>query len=226
MTIANRIGNVIIKGLMHISCKLDVKELQNVPKNGPMILLANHISFMEAPILYLFMQPRRTIALGKIELWNSLATRTLMNWWECIPVRRGEIDIKSIKECFSVLDKGDFLCIAPEGTRSPQGILNRGQAGTSFIAIKQKVPMLPVVHIGLENFSKNIKRLKRTPVKIRVGKPFTLILEKKRFNSDERQEITDEIMRRMALLLPVENQGYYADTLHLPWKYTEEQDLV
>jgi 1-acyl-sn-glycerol-3-phosphate acyltransferase len=226
MTLANRIGNVIIKGLLHISCKLDIKELQKIPEKGPMIILANHISFMEAPILYLFMQPRRTIALGKIELWESSASRTLMNWWECIPVRRGEIDMKSIKECFSVLDKGDILCIAPEGTRSPEGTLNRGQAGTSFIAIKKQVPMLPVIHIGLENFSKNIKRLKRTPVKIRVGKPFTLILEKKRFNSDERQEITDEIMRRMAVLLPVENQGYYADTLKLPWKYTKEQDLV
>ncbi|NQT58979.1 MAG: 1-acyl-sn-glycerol-3-phosphate acyltransferase [Bacteroidetes bacterium] len=226
MTLANRIGNVIIKGLMHISCKLDVKELQKVPKNGPIIIMANHVSFMEAPILYLFMQPRRTIALGKTELWESAVTRTLMNWWECIPVKRGEIDMKSIKECFAVLDKGDFLCIAPEGTRSPKGTLNRGQAGTSFIAIKQQVPMLPVVHIGLENFSKNIKKLKRTPVKICVGKPFTLILGKKRFNSEERQDITDEMMRRMAALLPVENQGFYADTMHLPWKYTQEQDTV
>lgn len=226
MTLANRVGNVLIKVFLRIACKLDIKELQKVPESGPMIILANHISTMEAPILYLFMRPRRTIALGKAELWESAATRTLMNWWECIPVRRGEIDMKSIKECFSVLDKGDFLCIAPEGTRSSKGTLNRGQAGTSFIAIKKQVPMLPVVHIGLENFSKNIKRLKRTPVKIRVGKPFTLILEKNRYNSEERQEITDEIMRRMAVLLPVKNQGYYADTLTLPWKYTTEQDSV
>ncbi len=226
MTLANRIGNILIKGLMHIACKLDIKELEKVPQKGPMIIIANHISFMEAPILYLFMRPRRTIALGKAELWDSVVTRTLMNWWECIPVRRGEIDMKSIKECFSVLEKGDFLCIAPEGTRSSKGTLNQGQAGTSFIAIKQLVPMLPVVHIGLENFSKNIKRLKRTPVKIRVGKPFTLILEKKRFNSDERQEITDEIMRRIAVLLPKVNQGYYADSMHLPWKYTKEQEFV
>ncbi len=86
--------------------------------------------------------------------------------------------------------------------------------------------MLPVVHMGLENFSKNIKRLKRTPVKIRVGRPFTLILEKKRFNGAERQEITDEIMRRLAVLLPVEKQGYYAETMHLPWKYTKELESV
>lgn len=222
MTLANRIGNFLIKGLLHIGCKLDTAELNKLPAKGPMIIITNHISFLEAPILYLFMQPRRTIALGKTELWESFATRTLMNWWECIPVKRGEADRKALKECFAVLDKGDFLCIAPEGTRSPEGTLQRGHAGTSFIAIKKQVPILPVVHIGIENFPKNIKKLKRTPVSIRTGKPFILTLEKQRLNAVERQDITDEMMRRMAVLLPKKNQGYYADKIDLPWKYTRE----
>ena len=214
--------NALFRTLLRITCRLDISELKRVPAEGPMIIIVNHVSSIEGPLLYTFMRPRRTIALGKIELWEKLFTRKLMQWWEVIPVHRGETDMQAMKQCFEVLDKGDFLCIAPEGTRSNKAKLLQAKSGTSFIALKKRVPILPIAHYGIEDFSKNIRRLKRTPVIVRVGKPFELVLEKNRYTAEERQEMTDEMMRRIACMLPEQYRGYYTDSMDSPFIYTRE----
>lgn len=224
MNILTGLVNATFRTLLRITCKLDISELKKVPAHGPMIIIVNHVSNIEGPLLYTFMRPRRTIALGKVELWERLFTRKLMQWWEVIPVNRGETDMQAMKQCFDVLDKGDFLCIAPEGTRSNKAKLLQAKSGTSFIALKKRVPILPIAHYGLEDFSRNIKRLKRTPVIVRVGKPFELVLEKNRYTSDERQVMVDEMMRRIACMLPEQYRGYYSDSIDDPFVFTREVD--
>lgn len=224
MTLMNRLTNALLKTAIRILCKVDDSELKKVPQKGPMIIIANHISFYEAPIIYLYLRPRRTIALAKKELWDSFATRKLMEWWESIPINRGSMDREALRKSFQVLDDGDFFCIAPEGTRSRTGQIQRGKEGTAFIATKKDAPILPVAHFGIENFTKNIKRLRRTPVTFKVGKPF-VITEKRRFSAQERQQISDEMMRRLASLLPEHMQGYYKDSIHDEYRFTREVDM-
>lgn len=226
MTLANSITNSILMGFLKLTCKLDLNEFSKIPASGPMIIVANHVSMVEAPLLYLGMRPRRTIAMGKAELWNHFFTRKLMQWWECIPIHRGEADMKALRSCFSVLDSGDFLCIAPEGTRSKQGTLQRGKAGTTLIACRKQVPLIPVAHQGFEHFSSHIKRLKRTPIKLSVGNPFIIHAPNGKISSEQRQLITDEIMRRIAQLLPEYNRGYYKSFMEDPFIYTQDCETI
>jgi len=221
MTLMNRIMNSLLKLGIRLLFKVDDSELKQIPQSGPMIIIANHITFYEAPIYYLFLRPRRTIALAKKELWNSFVTRKLMEWWETIPVVRGAMDREAMRKSFQVLDEGNFFCVAPEGTRSRSGKLKQGKAGTAFIAIKKPVPILPIAHYGIQQFSRNIRRLRRTRFVFRVGQPF-VIKESRRFSSEERQQITDEMMRRLAQLLPEDMRGYYADSMDEPFICTEE----
>jgi 1-acyl-sn-glycerol-3-phosphate acyltransferase len=225
MTIANRITNAVLRGIFSLTCKIDRSQFDPVPENGPFILVINHLSALEAPLLYLFLRPRRTIALAKKELWGNAFTRKIMQWWECIPLDRDGMDRQALNEGFRVLKNSDILCIAPEGTRSPDNMLIEGKAGTSFIASKSGVPILPIANWGIEDFTKNIKRLRRTRVHFKVGTPFVIKTDKKRFSAEERQQITDEMMIRIAELLPESYRGFYAERIGEPRQFTADVSL-
>ena len=88
-----------------------------------------------------------------------------------------------------------------------------------MIGLHSGVPIVPVVHWGVEDFSKNIKHLKRTDFHIRVGKPFTLDANGEKVNSRIRQEMVDEIMYQIANLMPEKYRGKYALSAIPPMKY-------
>ena len=144
--------NSFIKFLLITSCKIDKSELANLPEKGPYIIVVNHINFLEGPLLYIFFRPRRTIAIAKAELWKSRMGAFLMNLWEVIPIQRGRTDFKGMKMAMDVLKQGDFLCLAPEGTRSGDGRLQKGKGGVLLFAQKSGVPIIPIAHYGGESF--------------------------------------------------------------------------
>jgi 1-acyl-sn-glycerol-3-phosphate acyltransferase len=191
-------------------CKIEKPDMHAVPHDGPMILAVNHINSLEVPLLLAFLQPRRMVTLAKIETWDNKLMGWLFDLWGSIPVRRGEVDLGAVRRCLGALDSGKILVIAPEGTRSYDGKLLRGQPGISLIALHAGVPILPVVHWGGEDFLRNIKRLKRTHFKLRVGRPFTLDAGGERVDGIVRQAMVDEIMYQIASLLPEKNRGLYA----------------
>jgi len=111
-----------------------------------------------------------------------------------------------------------MLGIAPEGTRSRTGVLGRGKAGVAVLAHRAGVPIWPVAHWGGEDFWRNLKRFRRTPVSVRVGPPF-LIEPLGSMTKTVRQEVADEIMGRIALLMPEKYRGPYAETCALSPKH-------
>ncbi len=210
MSLKQDLVNGFIKVLLRIFCKIDTSELDTLPAKGPYILATNHINFLEAPILYIFMRPRRTIAMAKKELWDKKFTAFLMNLWEVLPINRGGVDIQGMKNCIKVLEDGDFLCLAPEGTRNKTGRLLSGKAGVIMFAQKGNAPIIPLAHWGGEDIVKNIKRFRRTPITIRVGEPVNIsIPEGVKSDSKVRQQIADEVMIEIARLMPEKYHGAY-----------------
>jgi 1-acyl-sn-glycerol-3-phosphate acyltransferase len=108
-----------------------------------------------------------------------------------------------------VLNDGNILAVAPEGTRSWNGRLLRAQPGITLIALHSGAPILPLAHWGGENFSDNLKKFKRTDFHIRVGQLFYLDTRGEKMNRETRQTIADEIMYQIAVLMPLEYQGAY-----------------
>lgn len=210
MSILHNLVNRMLKGILRLTCRIDFPNIESIPKQGPLLIVTNHVSALEGPLLYLFMRPRNTIALAKKELWDHAVTRRLMQWWECIPVNRDNLDRQALSSCFEVLDRADILCIAAEGTRSKDGTLQQGKPGSGFIAWKKQVSILPISHSGLENFGRNIKRLRRTPVTVRIGRPFKVCIDSGRLSPDQRQRIADEMMMRIAENMPQRLRGFYA----------------
>jgi len=206
-----KIVNKIIKSLIWTACKVDDSDLENLPLEGPYILAGNHINFLEVPLLYMALQPRPIIAMAKEELFKAPGLRGLMKAWKVIPVKRGAADIGAMRKALEALKEGAFFSLAPEGTRSRDGKLLKGRPGAVVIAEKSNVPIYPVVHWVGEKLSYNLKRFKRTPITIKVGKPFVIDLGEEKMNQGTRKKLADELMYQIAENLPSEYRGYYED---------------
>jgi 1-acyl-sn-glycerol-3-phosphate acyltransferase len=211
MTVLGRLADRLICILVRVLCKVDGEQVDKVPAHGPLILIANHVNFLEAPVLHCRLRPRQVIGLAKAEAWDNPLLGWLFDQWEAIPIQRGEPDIGALRRALRVLRDGGILVVAPEGTRSRHGRLQRGRSGAVTIALKSGAPLLPLAFYGGEAIGHNIRRLRRTPFHIIVGEPFHVKVGGKRVSRDVRQRIADEIMYQLAALLPPAYRGEYAD---------------
>jgi len=219
-SVFERFVNRILYLVIRIVFRLDDRDLEKLPKKGPGILVSNHTSNLEGPIYYILIQPREATGLAKRELWQNPVTRFFMQVWQLIPVIRGRPDPKAISRAMKALDRGMFLGVAPEGTRSPGGELQRGFPGAALLATAKQVPIYPMVTWGMTELSRNIRRFRRTTITLRVGAPFLLLKpEGRRPSLEQLREMTDEMMFQIARLLPERYRGYYSDLSQMRTKY-------
>lgn len=211
MKLSERMINSLLRTFFRLFFRIDRSELAKVPQAGPLLMMVNHTSNLEGPMLYAFLQPRPLHALAKQELWEQKFMAYLMNMWKSIPVDRQNMGRSTMDACFKVLEDRHILAIAPEGTRSKDGNLQEGKGGVAFIAHKKDVPMIPVAVMGFPSFSRNIKRLRRTVITIKVGEVFEIVQKGGRIDADTRQALADEIMMRLAIMMPNEMRGHYKD---------------
>ena len=132
-------------------------------------------------------------------------------------VKDGEVDFEAFRKAEDALKQNKMIIVAPEGTRSKHGRLNKGYPGIVLLAIRTGVPILPVAFFGNENVK--IKLAKRTPMSIKVGKPFLIDTKGQALSKEIRNQITDEIMYEIARLMPEQNRGVYSDFSNAKQEY-------
>lgn len=224
MKTSEKIVNTVIKTLVRTVCRIDASELEQVPAEGPLIIATNHVTFLEAPVVYTHLMPRPLTAFSKTETWDNPFLGWLFDLWEIIPLKRGEADLGALRKGMQALDEGMILTIAPEGTRSYTGILAEGHPGVVMVALRSESPILPVATFGHEDLGQNLKRLRRTDFNIRVGRPFRLKKPEGKITREIRRKMTDEIMYQIAALLPEPYRGVYADASKASTTYLEFLD--
>jgi len=213
-----------IKRLTHLLCRVDDVQLAQVPIRGPLVLVSNHINFLDVPLLYTHLQPRPMTVLAKIETWDNPFLGFLFTLYGAIPLRRGEADTTALRQGLDALEAGYILGVAPEGTRSGDGHLQRGYPGVVTIALRSGAPVLPMACYGSESFSRNVTRLRRTDFHVVVGHPFYLNGDGIKVTRPIRQQMVDEIMYQLAALLPPGYRGYYSDLEHATEKFLRFSD--
>jgi 1-acyl-sn-glycerol-3-phosphate acyltransferase len=221
MSLTTTLVNRSVKGITRILCKVDDQQVARIPAQGPLILVTNHINFLEVPLVYTHLLPRSVTGFAKSETWDNPALRPLFNLWQAIPLHRGEADLQAMRAALKVLQNGSLLAITPEGTRSGDGRLKRGHPGVVMVAQMSNAPLLPLVYYGGEQFYHNIRRLQRTDFHIVVGRPLRLKIAGIKLSRAVRQQITDEIMYQLAALLPPLYRGVYADLDNATQEYLE-----
>jgi 1-acyl-sn-glycerol-3-phosphate acyltransferase len=211
MPLAKGVVTTTIRGLVRILCRVDDAQLARVPDQGPLILVSNHISFLEIPVLYTHLQPRPLTGFAKAETWDNPFLGALGNLWGAIPLRRGEADLAALRRGLSALEAGQIVGVAPEGTRSGDGRLQSGHSGVVLLALRSGAPLLPMAYYGGEKLKQNLRRLSRTDFHIAVGRPFYVDAQGVRVTREVRQHMADEIMYQLAALLPAAYRGHYSD---------------
>jgi len=191
-------------------------ELDEIPREGPVILAANHISNADAVILGAWLTKslgRRIHWLGKKEMFEWPVVGYVARNGGIHPVDRGAADVDAFRTAERVLREGHILMIFPEGTRSPTGELQKPKDGLAMLALRTGAPIVP---IGVSNTDRVWPKGKLLPrpgrhATMRIGRPFRLAdelpegLDRKRAKA----AATDLIMRRIAALLDPRHRGPY-----------------
>ncbi len=211
MTLRQTLVGITLRGISRVLLRLDIDQLARVPKAGPLILVANHVNFLDVPVVFTRLLPRPVTGFAKIETWDNPFKAFLFSTWDAIPIRRGEADMRAMRAGLDALNAGKILAIAPEGTRSSNGRLAHGHPGVAMLALMSGAPLLPLVYYGHEQFNTHIRRLRRCEFHVRVGEPFHLSANGVKVTREIRQQMADEIMGQLAALLPPEYHGVYAD---------------
>ncbi len=191
--------------------RVQVIGMERLPRTGPVILAINHVNTIDGLLMRAIL-PRDIVGWAKAELWGNPLIRLAAQSLNTIPLRRGEMDLQSVRMALSVLANGGLLGIAPEGTRSWHGRLQRAHPG--LIHLAQHAPQTwiqPLAIYGQESVKSHILRLRRTPVTVVFGQGFQIRVPAGAAARQSRQQAVDEVMAQIAALLPPQYRGVYSD---------------
>ncbi len=225
-----------VRLLFRIFFKLEIEGQEHLPPGGPLIVIGNHFSIYEAPLLLIFLPyGDRLTWLAATELQKSVILKYLIRLYNIIPIWRGQPDRAALHRALEWLAAGNLVGIMPEGgvdesmrhlttagvqlglRDGPNSRLNAQlitpRPGAAYLAVRSGAPILPTAFLGTENIAANLRRLRRTPVRMIIGPVFGPLIIDPTLPKTERRERLDEMghemMRHMAALLPPENRGPY-----------------
>ncbi|MCL4488577.1 MAG: 1-acyl-sn-glycerol-3-phosphate acyltransferase [Chloroflexi bacterium] len=205
-------GNAFLRAAFKILLRVDVRGLENVPRDGPLIVAITHSSFLD-PLLAGAYTPREVIPMAKAEVFSWPVIGLIVRSYGAFPVRRGEVDVSAFKSALRILEGGYALVIAPEGHRSESGTLQRGREGAIMLSLRTGAPILPVAVWGGKGFWENLSHLRRTPMRFYVGEPVIPELLGAKPTRERMAQMSDELMIRAAEMMPPEMRGYYAERM-------------
>jgi 1-acyl-sn-glycerol-3-phosphate acyltransferase len=195
----------MILACLRLVAKIEVEGLEHLPSSGAFILAGNHLSLIDAPLMGALLT-RRTVLIAS-ERWETMPLiHRALDFGNTIYMRRGEGDREALNRSLAVLRAGGALGLAPEGRISTSGLAT-GHTGVAYLALEARVPVIPFVVYGQERISKNLKRLKRTHIHVRIG-PLINLPPGERTGAKLQQD-TQEVMKTLAAMLPTSYRGIY-----------------
>ncbi len=206
----------VLKGLIHFlfatTADFEIIGKENLPSEGPLLMVANHFSFLD-PLAMIRIAPWRIEFLGGTQTPNAPTwTEWLRNLWGFIPVYRGTVSRETFIASENILSQKGVLAIFPEGGNWAN-VLRPARPGVAFLAVRTGVPIIPVGLDGLETFFARLKKGKRARITARIGKqigPFNLDI-RGRENRGKLDDLGHDIMNSISMLIPPEKRGYYSD---------------
>jgi 1-acyl-sn-glycerol-3-phosphate acyltransferase len=202
--------NVLLRAAFRLLTSVEIVGLDNVPRQGQIIVIGNHTSYLD-PVLVGAFIPRRIVFMSKKENLTNPIARFVIYSYGVFPVDRGNVDRSALGRTDEVLEAGGALGMFPEGTRSRTGELRRAKAGTALVALRHNAPILPIAIAGAQHgVFGQLLRLRRPRLRMVIGRPFTLPqTEGEAISKDVLTRLTDDLMRPLAANLPQEQRGYY-----------------
>lgn len=191
--------------------RFKVSGRENIPLTGPYIVVLNHTSVVDTPVLLINfpLQKWRFFAVNK---WRRHPIYgPIMAWLGAIYIERDTVDRGQLRAALDALEAGTVFGLAPEGSRSFTGQMMAAKDGAAYLAARAKVPILPVGLVNNDILFANIKKLRSTTIELHIGQPFELPELDSRIRSADLPAYTEFIMVHIAAQLPAHYHGYYAN---------------
>lgn len=204
---------ILCRAILKVIARVDIQGMEHIPESGGALIITNHLGRLDA-MLGVVLADRDDIILMIADKYEKYAFwRILGNKLDAIWLNRNEADFHALREVTRRLKTGGIGGIAPEGTRSKTEALLPGKPGAAYIAAKTGVQLIPVALWGTEDrvVKERLSRFKRLDIRIRIGEPFTLPRLQRKNRDEMLQQGTDEMMCRIATMLPEKYRGVYAD---------------
>jgi 1-acyl-sn-glycerol-3-phosphate acyltransferase len=206
-TVGYQIIKALIRAAMLLLTRTRVQGRDRVPGWGAAVVVCNHIAAVD-PAILVGVFPRPLVLMSKVENYHGVL-KFFMRLVGAFTVRRGKVDRAALRTAERTLAEGRLLCMFPEGTRGTDG-LAEAHGGASLLALKAAVPIIPVAITGTPRiFTRRFPWLGFPRVTVTIGEPFRLPSPGATTRRDERERMTEEIMARIAGLLPPEMRGRY-----------------
>jgi 1-acyl-sn-glycerol-3-phosphate acyltransferase len=198
---------VLFWGFTHLVCRYRVRGREHVPATGPLLIVANHLSWYD-PMLFGVILPRRVWFFTKIEMFRWPVIGWLTRHTGQIAVHRGEGDRAALEEALKYLRTGKALVVFPEGTVERKEQMIPAHTGVAMLALRSGATILPMAHAG----TRRILRTWRSwfpRVSVQIGESYTPTVPEGMTRKAALQAITDDVMQRIAAMIPPEQRGVY-----------------
>jgi len=187
----------LVAAFLRLVFRLRATGAEHVPRQGPLLLAANHVSVLDPPVVGSG-APRPLQFMAKAELFRIPLFGWLIRGLNAYPVEREGADAGALRHALLLLREGKALLVFPEGTRGREGTLGAGQPGAGLLAARSEAPVVPVYIRGTGVIlPKGARRLRRAAISVTFGPPL-------RFNRgrgrQHYQEISDQIMAAIGRL--------------------------
>jgi 1-acyl-sn-glycerol-3-phosphate acyltransferase len=214
LTLGRRAFRVFMRGVTKLLTftllRVKVSGLENFPNYGPAIIVFNHLGDADMVLMMAMLSFKSPVeGMGKIELYDHWFVGPVFRAYGMIWVHRGQPDRRALRAALDALAEGRMVTLAPEGRQSVIGGLEEGNPGAAFLSLKSGAPLIPIGLTGTENSNVfgHLKRMRRAPVTLSVGKPF--FLQEHADRQTTLREGTRQIMEAIAHLLPESYRGQY-----------------
>ena len=203
------------RALFAVLTRIEAVGLENIPETGGCVLAVNHMSRLDAPLVFILLKRQDVTGLVADKYLNYPFLKFIIDSVKGIYINRESADIRALKEVRKYLMEGGALSIAPEGTRSRVGALIPAKTGVAYLAEKAHVPVIPIVICGTEDTMQNILRLQRPRIRVQVGRPLNMRTVGSQDHNHTLERNTDEVMCHIAAMLPPRYWGAYAAHLRI-----------
>lgn len=223
----------MMRALVGTVSRYEVEGTQWIPRKGPLLVVMNHLGLLDGPLL-LASFPRQLEAVVLDQMLDVPVLGKWLRWYGVLPVRRDRFDRTVLQRSVAVLRSGRALAISPEAGISGSGALRMARSGAAYMALHAEAPVLPVAITGTERVQgawdsvaekvsfRGLEQLAfwrsdrpRLELKLIFGRPFDLESAGNSWREKRRalRRGTDEMMERLAALLPSQYQGVYDGAL-------------
>ncbi len=209
-----RVLHPALRAVGSLLCRAEVTGQQHIPASGSTLLMMNHISIIDPVILTAVIEQRYVIAMAKSESAENPFTNFFINLWGNFTIQRGEIDRTALTSAIELLRDGNLVLMAPEGTRSPDGLI-APRSGVAYIAHKAEATIVPAAVCGAQTWGNRLRHFRRAYARVHFGRAFRLSLpENQRLTRSIREQMMQEAMYQLARAIPddyAHQRGVFSD---------------